>query len=175
MVAWLPGGLLEGFVVWCMGLVVHASVGRLGRGATAATIALGAICFAGSLAYAKSAALQAAVGLSPDLMVGLGFSLLAIGLVNRPNRRSPWPRFDTLSRIASEFSYSLYLIHFPIVALVGGTLYHAGKRLPDLQGLAGFFAWLAVLLAVGYAFYWAFERHTETVRRKVESMLAKRG
>jgi peptidoglycan/LPS O-acetylase OafA/YrhL len=65
-------------------------------------------------------------------------------------------------------SFSLYLIHFPCVALIGGFFYRGSKLPPDLAGVACFGLWLMVLLLCGYAFYWAFERRTELVRQWIE-------
>jgi peptidoglycan/LPS O-acetylase OafA/YrhL len=68
-------------------------------------------------------------------------------------------------------SFSLYLIHFPIVALVGGTQCGSGKLAPDANGLMLYGLWLILILGIGAAFWWLFERNTESVRRLLTSTL----
>jgi peptidoglycan/LPS O-acetylase OafA/YrhL len=57
------------------------------------------------------------------------------------------------------FSYSIYLVHFPILRLLVGiaTRFHPA---PDVLGLLGFGVFVPIAIASGYLFYLRFERGT---------------
>lgn len=67
----------------------------------------------------------------------------------------------------SDFSYSLYLIHYPILFLVAVWFPPAG--IVDTLAVLRFLFRVAVSLLGGYLFYCLFERHTPRVRRLIKS------
>lgn len=171
LVLWLPVGIMEGFVIWCMGLVVYATQGKATGKLNTALLALGTLLFVGALGYSKSKGIQHNLGISSDFLIGATFSILAIGIVGRASPISSPIWFSKLAKVASDFSFSLYLIHFPFVVLIGGLFYPDTKLRPDVSGLAFFSFWLILLIICGYAFYLLFEKRTNILRRRVESMM----
>ncbi len=172
IVALLPVEIGLGFIVWCMGLIAFASFGRLSKVRALAALCVGACLFAAALGYSKSDMMRRALGMSPDIAIGAAFCLLVIGIVNIRFSTRAFPWFENLSRWISDFSYSLYAIHFPFVVLIGGLFYAPGKRAPDAAGLTQFALWLVLLLVGGFAFYLAFERRTDSARRRIERLLS---
>jgi peptidoglycan/LPS O-acetylase OafA/YrhL len=76
------------------------------------------------------------------------------------------------TRQAARFSYSLYVIHMPLLLLI--TAFVAGDRLwsptsPSTDALA--LAILAFLMAAAYGFGWLTEFRTDKVRTWVEGRL----
>jgi peptidoglycan/LPS O-acetylase OafA/YrhL len=163
---WLPPQMAAAYPIWLLGLVVYATAGKVRSPMFKSVLILsGLAVFVATLIYSKDGSLHGRVGFPPDLAVGLGFCLLCVGLtqLSPPSRSSAlWVR---ASQGLSAFSYSLYLVHFPLVALIGATFY--GDRLLrlDASSLTQFGLWLALLLAVGVGFYWLFERHTAVLRQ----------
>jgi peptidoglycan/LPS O-acetylase OafA/YrhL len=167
----LPLGILKGFLIWCLGLLIYATQGRTTGKLNGYLLAIGSILFGVALAYSKSEAMQRNLGVSPDFLVGTTFCILAIGIVSRTPSTSSSVWFRNLAKLTSNFSFSLYLIHFPLVALIGGLFYRDVKLQPDFNGLLCFSLWLILLLFCGYFFYLIFERRTDNVRRRIEMIV----
>jgi peptidoglycan/LPS O-acetylase OafA/YrhL len=100
-----------------------------------------------------------------ELLLALSTASLCVSLVTFP---SHW-----ISRVSvkfSAFSYTLYLVHYPILCALTN---HGFKRITVLNGTAyGMFA-LVVLgcVAVSWVMYWMFERNTAFVRSKVKLVI----
>lgn len=166
----LPRAITEAYPIWLLGLLAFLMIGRVGRTARHVLLVAGLAAFVLALAYSKSANLQARYGLSADVLIGIGFCLLCSALANMGPPRRPESLFVRTSQGMSAFSYSLYLVHFPLVALIGATLYGTRRMAPDATGLLEFTGWLALLLAAGAGFWWLFERRTDVLRRAMASV-----
>jgi peptidoglycan/LPS O-acetylase OafA/YrhL len=164
---WLPAGIQQGFFIWLLGLVVYRFAGTLKPSAASVTTVAGAVLFAAALMYSKASALQASVAVTADVVVGASFCVLCIGLANLGSETPAARLLAKAARASSEFSYSLYLLHFPLVLLIATLFYRTDKLMPDASGLLQFTLWLAVLLAFGAVFWWLFERRTDAIRRWV--------
>ena len=168
---WLPWVIQSEFSIWLLGLAVYASLGRVSPRSALLFLYIGAALFAASLAYSKWVPWQLAVGVPREAVVGTAFCALCVGLVNMRRRHQAPTPVARLAHGSSEMSFSLYLIHFPIVALIGGTRYGSGKLAPDASGLLHYSLWLILILFIGAAFWWLFERNTDAVRRLLTSTL----
>ncbi len=169
--AWLPVGVREGYFIWLLGLIVYRFAGRLKPGAARAVTASGLLLFGAALMYSKAGSLQASLAVPPDFAVGSTFCLLCIGLVNLRSDTAPrW--LARCAHASSELSYSLYLLHFPLVLLIATLFYSGNKQPPDANGLLQFSAWLGVLLLLGALFWHLFERRTDTIRHWVTLKVA---
>lgn len=171
---WLPNDIRMAYPIWLLGLVVYFSRGRLSATARRITMVAGLVAFALALGYSKSSGLQERLMLPVDATIGLSFCLLCIALANLPAPRNAHSAFARLSHGMSAFSYSLYLAHFSLVALIGAVGYGSARLRPDAVGLLHFTGWLVVLLAVGAAFWWLFERKTDSVRHFIVGLAKRR-
>jgi len=163
---WLPAGIREGFFVWLLGLIVYCFAGRLKPATARAATASGLLLFGAALAYSKAGSLQTSSSLPADFAVGSAFCLLCVGLANLRSEAVPrW--LAKCAQASSEFSYSLYLLHFPLVLWIATVFYRSGKLSPDAGGVFQFSVWLGVLLLLGALFWYAFERRTDAIRRWV--------
>lgn len=113
-----------------------------------------------------------------DMGVGLGYSILLISLRDCSGRFLL--SFSKLHQKMADFSYSLYLVHFPmlifIVATMHDTLGLAFLGQPDLPAnILYCFAILAGLYAYGYLFFLCTEKHTGKIRRAISRLLEKAG
>lgn len=96
------------------------------------------------------------------LLICLGISLFAIAIVNR----SPGERLKGLESLGARFasgSYTLYLVHAPVVAIYHRMNPELNRRL-DGAAIVDSLACIALCLAVTWVFYHLFERHTAKVR-----------
>ena len=166
ILSFLPDDMLSGYLVWLMGVAVYIA----GRGLSCRKRPLAGIAtfvlFAASIAYTKSGVAQAAIGIPGNYVVGGGFSLFCVVIAAWPPPQGT--RLQMMAkRVAgamSEFSYSLYLSHFPFLMLIAVFGYGCAKELPDKSGVLHFFAALALLLSLGAVFWALFERHTSALR-----------
>jgi peptidoglycan/LPS O-acetylase OafA/YrhL len=170
---------LFGFMLWMAGALA-AFLGRpLLRSRRLALLAFLGICVGLRLFVRYSALEEWWVGGLADLAVALSFANLLLTL-----------RFDELPvwlfgrwrlhKSMSDFSYSLYAVHMPVVVLLCAASQHwlgfgwqSVPNAPSRWFLAT--AVLAVAIGSGYAFSRATEAHTQVVRRLFHRLFAARG
>jgi peptidoglycan/LPS O-acetylase OafA/YrhL len=88
---------------------------------------------------------------------GFGASaLVAMGFVALCQKGFPLPRWHPLEKLG-EFSYSLYLMHVPILLAVGKYFVLRPNQTPALW-LLGCLAAIALMVVAAYGFYRLFER-----------------
>lgn len=97
-------------------------------------------------------------GLGADYLVG---GMVALSLPVFQGRL--FARGARLAHHFAEMSYSLYLTHFPVLALLAAM--QGNRRATDMAaGLPLFLGWLAIVFAVAFGCWFLFERHTNRVR-----------
>lgn len=155
---WQPAILILG-MNWLFGVSVYWLGRRADVQAIARRLAWKLLTLA--LLGATLAASRLGLWLGHDLLVGLAFALVVIWLRDAvmPLRAARQAAF-----VAADFSYTLYLTHFPLLGFLFFSFMH-GRQLP-FSGTS--LAILAVLFAACLAFawlvWWIFERNTARVR-----------
>ena len=111
-----------------------------------------------------------AVIFARDTLVGVGYSALLIAMLKGEAR--PW--LGRLNARLADYSYSLYLVHFPVLLFIvaaANTAVGAPFMLPFGPRPFGYAAILLVLvLAFVFVFHGLTEAHTGAVRRWLESL-----
>ena len=163
----LPRIFMEGFLIWLMGAGVYAIaqtmlvkrrwvflIGSLGLGSL-------------SLLYTKLDHWQLAIALPKDLMLGIGFSAICLiaATWTKPNKSMFFNIFTRMSTGISEISYSLYLSHFPFVALISIFIFKSKKLVPNMTSDYIYLFWLNALVVGGIIFWYIFERNTKSLKR----------
>jgi peptidoglycan/LPS O-acetylase OafA/YrhL len=115
-----------------------------------------------------------------DLICSLPFLVLLSSMHMRVDPASRhMKRVGTVGKFFSEFSFTLYVVHVPIIILlshIGRTAFGRDKLRPDAPvDFLLYFAVLVVLVLLAYLFYLMFERHTFKIRRLLKSVLLQRG
>jgi peptidoglycan/LPS O-acetylase OafA/YrhL len=139
---WILQGQLEGFVIWLFGCGVSLFVRYASFKARARWLLAPFICCSG-IALAFSLRPEGA-----DLWVGVSFAFLLYGVLqlHRPVGRF----FMNSFRSFAEFSYSLYVLHFPLMFLVRAAFFPSIRWQPD--GRHMFYAGCISTCVLGYAF-----------------------
>ncbi len=164
----LPLSIKAGYLVWLLGVVVYIAFDKV-LNITYPLLISGLLTFSFSLLYSNFSFLQNLLKVPSDLVIGLGFSILCLALVNLPI-----PNNSILTKIfeaLSEFSYSLYASHFPVVILVGTLYYKSNQLLFNSQSFTYFIGWLVVILCTAIAFWWAFEKRTNEIRKLIQKFI----
>lgn len=158
---------VSGLVVWMIGAGVYC----LPRGhhlpqplLMAVTLSL----FLITLAMSKAHLLPGSFDM---LALGCSAGLLIISL----RALSPMPTWLAKpTEWLASISYTLYLIHFPLVILVYVTSFRGKQVEPGVEHIAIFFALIASLLLIAYCFWALFEKRTECVKIRLMGILHRR-
>ena len=109
-----------------------------------------------------------------DLVVALGFS---VALVSAKNHKGP-QRFWAVNRRLASFSYSLYLVHFPVMVFVAAVFKDvfdiSFRRSPSVATLLYGVASLVIIYGFAWIFASATEAHTHTVRSRLDLAISDR-
>jgi peptidoglycan/LPS O-acetylase OafA/YrhL len=121
ILALLPGGIIIGFLIWLMGVAIHASPALDARrglrwGLKLVTMSI----FFCTLMLLRAQRIPADWS---DIAVGGTFALWLYCLVKiRTSRPAVPPLYEWWARLFSKCSYSLYAVHFPLVLLIRASL-----------------------------------------------------
>jgi peptidoglycan/LPS O-acetylase OafA/YrhL len=106
--------------------------------------------------------------LGSDFAVGLAFALWLPSLLGAWRKPGWWSR---LGGGLSAISYTLYVVHFPLLFFVAATQLKGRQFAPDGTGISWFLALSVASLIVAIAMWWVFERQTDRVRRWLAQVL----
>jgi peptidoglycan/LPS O-acetylase OafA/YrhL len=167
----MPVEMRWGFLVWLMGVGVHWALRRSSHVAHVMLDSL-AICLTGAaLIFSKWGATHGLPAYLLDSVLGLGVAVLLWRFLPRPYPFGSRPHLRRAVEHLSDMSFSLYLSHFPVVMLIGAIGQFARARLQvTLLSGALYGLCLVLMLMLGHAVWYLFERHTGIVRQWMTSL-----
>jgi peptidoglycan/LPS O-acetylase OafA/YrhL len=170
LTAWILGSQLIGFVVWLSGgvvaLTLHSFRFSDSSRRIAGLYATGVGAFFCICLFAAHAGSQR---LGSDLAVGLSFSLFLHGLLQV---QLPMGGFGlTLSKTFAGFSYSLYVLHFPMLLFIRAKWLPTIRWQPDSMHLAYGLGISACTLLYAFAVARMTERNTPALRTWLRNRL----
>lgn len=177
MILFTQSNVTEGFLIWLLGSLVYVVTDRIGAGlrnirAPLRFIAVGAafLIFIASLLATR---IWPGTWLIDGLVVGGGFSVLlatVIALdVGLPKILHP------LSVYGARASFSLYLVHFPVLMFAASVIFAGQVFAPGPEALAAAIGLTLAMVALGWFFSLLTEKHTPAVRKRLTEMFAPRG
>ena len=164
MIFFLPRPILMGGVIWLLGAVVFylIQIGMIRRITShPACLFLSLLLTIGALLASRSGRM----GEEADLLIGVGCAVLVAGLAVRASSNH---FYGIISAGASEISYTLYLVHFPLLAYLFFGFFNGNQMPPGMNATAWFGLILAGILLYSVAIWWIFERNTDRVRKFIE-------
>ena len=163
----LPKSILVGGVIWLLGAGVFYLIqnGKI-RSIVSHPVwlILSLILTIGALLASRSGR----IGEGADLLIGIGCAALVAGLATRGSTSY---FYGMLSAGASEISYTLYLVHFPVLAFLFFRFFKGIQMSPGLTTGSWFAIPLGGVLLYSIAIWWLFERNTDRVRKVIERSL----
>jgi peptidoglycan/LPS O-acetylase OafA/YrhL len=168
---WVLGGALPGFVVWLAGACV-ALTSRYFRFAVSRNwpvilYTLGAAALAATCLFVARAQRGS---LGSDLAVGLSVALLTHGIVQL---RVPLGLIGRrLAKTFAGFSYSLYVLHFPVLLLIRAKWLPTFRWQPDALHLLLGACIASAVLVYAFAIAQVTEQKTSVVRMWVRRQFA---
>jgi peptidoglycan/LPS O-acetylase OafA/YrhL len=162
----LIGGWLAGLdmlvlgLVWLMGALINflPPFPARGRWARGLALVLALVLFAAGLVESKL------LGSIPsDLVLGLAVTVMIWVILHCAT--APLPAFYVhLARRAAHSSYTLYLVHLPLLIFLKATL-HLPRAYPGWHAILVAAAVLAAILLYAQLIYEIFEKNTDRVRQ----------
>jgi peptidoglycan/LPS O-acetylase OafA/YrhL len=158
------------FPIWLAGAVVgrlRRVTGSVRRETQLVLSVAAGLIFFGVLAWVRTHRLSS--DLLSDYLVGSAFTLLlfAVVLGSRNDVSSAYAR---ITKKLSGFSYTLYLVHFPVLLLLYGLLEPKGKWQPDPTHLLYALGIALLILVYSYGVAEFTEARTAIVRRRLLQM-----
>jgi peptidoglycan/LPS O-acetylase OafA/YrhL len=160
---WLPVNISSEGLIWLLGVVVWLIGNRLAGRLRVAWITGGFLLFAASLALSKTSS-----PFGSDYAVGIAFSIWMVALLG------VWRHLNflrPLGRYLSEISYTLYVVHFPILFLFAATVLRGKQFTPGAYGYGLFGILFAGSIGLATVLYWLFEKRTDRVRLFVSKLI----
>lgn len=165
---WLPLDLLKGGVIWMAGVSVAMITTRYGRPNLRPMFAAGLVIVASLPLIAALVASKFMDKAVTDCLVGGAFALLMLAL---PSRLTTMRFLEPFGEFLASISYTLYVMHFPILFFLGAVMMD-GRQFHALEeGLLTYGLFLFAALLVATLFWWCLERRTERVRLAVGNWL----
>lgn len=165
----LPPVLLLYFIIWLLGAVAS----RIQIDCSSAVRAI--VIFIAIIAsfYCRLKGLNDDISMAafiPDLVLGLLLLLILCSLQDLATPTSPtFLRLARLGRFFAEFSFTLYLIHVPLIyvlKIVSHKTLGVGQFSPHAPFHMGVFALMLCFIVVcAYLFYLLFEARTQQIRK----------
>jgi peptidoglycan/LPS O-acetylase OafA/YrhL len=167
---WDDRSILIYFPVWLSGLLVWRSE-RIGE----FPLPVSLVFLVAAAIFARAPVLENIFWLK-DYLLAIGVVLVARSLA-RPSADHTIRnrRLERFGHAMADFSFSLYLIHFPIIMLANAMLAKAGIAYPLdphwAPSYAIFVGLILVSLMGAYLLYWISERHTARIRQALRAMV----
>ena len=160
---------LLGFVIWLAGVAVLFLWSRTaitGKASRAALLLCGTILLAACLAAARNGKITSQIS---DLVVGFAFSAFLFGILQLDFWLPRDGAYLRNARLFAGFSYTLYVLHFPLLLFLRAVITPGARWQPDVRHLlSGVGIGVAAL-----TFCWVVARFTEHRTGEVRRSLAK--
>ena len=164
----LPKSILVGGVIWLLGAGVFYLI-QIGKIRGIVSHPLWLILSLLLTMAALLASRSGRIGEGADLLIGIGCSALVAALATKASTSY---FYGVLSAGASEISYTLYLVHFPVLAFLFFGFFKGSQMTPGLTSGSWFAITLGGVLLYSIAIWWLFERNTDRVRKVMERSLS---
>jgi peptidoglycan/LPS O-acetylase OafA/YrhL len=158
--------ILAVFFIWLSGTVLVVAYSKCplrSRGQLAFYAVVSWLVLSACLIAARTG--KSAV-LGSDLAVGIGFALFLFGVLHM-NFRAGGAVYSRIARVLAGFSYSLYVLHFPLLLFLRAWLVPLQRWQPDAAHLARG----AAIGVATLAFAWLVSLFTENKTRAVRGWM----
>ncbi|MDB5711498.1 MAG: acyltransferase family protein [Sphingomonas bacterium] len=168
--ALLPASILLYGSVWLFGVLAFLALDHPATSRSASHWLVGVVALIALVAALLAS--RARLHFDNDFVIGAAFAIALpfmarVGASSRAYRRTGFA--------LSEMSYTLYLVHFPLLAFAYFTLAAPGQWQFSLISIAMFAGILLLVMVYAMAIWWLFERNTDRLRAFVVQCLQRAG
>ncbi len=164
----LPKSILMGGLIWLLGALVFFLIRRDGIRKIVSHplwLIFGFLLTSGCLFASRTGCMGEGI----DLGIGIGCAALVAALATRASSNH---LYGITSAGISEMSYTLYLVHFPIMSLFFFVFFKGAQMVPGVISGIWFSAISALTLLYSGATWWLFERNTDRIRKFIERRIS---
>ena len=163
----LPKSILMGGLIWLLGAGVFFLTRRQGVRAIVSHPLWFAAAFVATLGCLIASRRGGGEGF--DAAIGVSVAMLVAALACKPSGNH---LYGMISAGMSEISYTLYLVHFPLLAFLFFGFFKGNPMAPGITSGSWFAITLGGVLLYAGAIWWLFERNTDHLRKFVERSLS---
>ena len=172
----LPFEMVLYFSIWLLGAAFSRVRIECGAGTRVALLLVLAVLSVYFRLYGSNDAMVIE-SYPQDLLLSVLFMLLLSTLIVKPPSRASWlAPLRTFATTLSNFSFTLYVVHVPVLGMLGWIGLHlfgrAQLRPDSLADFAVYGLMLVLMTAFAYGFYLLFEARTYQIRRWAKNLLA---
>lgn len=169
----LPQGIKEGFCQWLMGVAVYLLARKTPHIMRKKITIYGLILFLGSLCYVKNCSTPQAIVNGADWIVGISFAIWLLGICQRSDYQLQ-PLLQKMIKYLSESSYTLYVVHFPLLILFASALAPGFQLIKGGAPLIQFCV-IGLIIYIFSSLWWIlFERNTEALRNQMFKLIIRK-
>lgn len=167
LLIWLPTEIIFYFLFWLVGVVCARTKKEFSSSVLKILLMVSTGLLLSSLMYSKYPRWQSFLYLNSDICVCVSFSgfLLCLNSVKISRSKNSY-LFQILKKF-SDFSYSLYLFHFPLVVLLTTLTVTPSKLQPGFFSTFVLISVFFLCVTVAWVNWWIFERNNLMVRSLV--------
>lgn len=168
VVFWMQADKLPGLLVWVMGAVVVRLPSESIAMRSKLWVVLVVAAFGGALISSKLQIFGYALSM---VLLGASSALLIKTILLVRDLSGYVARF---AHWLSNISFSLYLLHFPLVMLLYIKYFRGHQLTPSAQNIVLYMGIIVIMLAATQIFWFCFERNTQLMRGRLLSLLSTR-
>jgi peptidoglycan/LPS O-acetylase OafA/YrhL len=168
---------LEGYLIWLMGVLVFALYQNNfkinNKFIRNFIILFSGIIFSFSIIFSKQDFFADTYLMSSDLFIGISFSLLLLSIKDSNFLIIKNEYLSKFSIWLSNISFTLYVIHFPIMMLIFSLFYENNMQVFSLDSSIQFIIISVGITLFSYCFWYLFEKNTDKVKKYIKQKITK--
>ncbi|QWX83328.1 acyltransferase [Cellulophaga sp. HaHaR_3_176] len=168
IINFIASSIFEGFLIWLMGVAVYIFSENKILKMKKWFIWPSLVFFIFELIDSKFIFLGHDIQRYSDILVGLSFSIFLIMLFETKISSFPNSKMNKISYFISEISYTLYIVHFPIVLLIYALFYSQNQLSLNINSSIQFSIWMILIILISTLLWYIFEKNTWFVRKKMK-------
>ena len=163
----LPKSILIGGLIWLLGALVFVLI----RSQRVKAVVSHPLWFVAAFAATAGCLIASRRGGGEgfDAAIGVSVAMLVAALACKPSGNR---LYGMVSAGMSEISYTLYLVHFPLLAFLFFGFFKGNQMPPGFGAALWFSGVLLLTIAYSGAVWWLFERNTDRLRKFAEATIS---
>ena len=162
LICWLTGfPVVLYFSIWLLGVAVSVITPSLGRSAAGVLTITSLLLFGCASIWLRTHPTPLYLA---DLILGVVASALIYGCLHY--RKTAWPAYSKLAGALAGMSYTLYVMHLPALTFMSSVIVDPWRPWPKhAVNIAEFAGVILAVFLYATVVYFAFERHTDRIRK----------
>lgn len=166
---------LEGYLIWLLGVTIFAlyqsEIKIRNMFISNLLIIASIVIFSIAIVISKKDYFSETFLMSNDFFIGICFSLFIFSIKNSRFFEIKNIYLSKFSIWLSNISFTLYVIHFPLLMLIFSLFYKNNMQVISTYSLIQFFLISLFIIGFSYVFWYLFERNTDKVKYYIKEKM----